>query len=141
MGTNDISNEPTYDKNNARPRAELGLTTDITMTGRSLTISPDYRKYVARKLDRLGKYSRQPVHYDVELSREKNPRQSKLGQRVTINSWTDGSIVRAESNGPDFYTAFDTAIHKLRERLLRGQFRLRVHHGGPPHPSPETGDS
>lgn len=128
-------------KKAGRSASEIDLGADMTMTGRKVTLSPDCRRYVARKLDRLGKYSRQPVHYDVELSREKNPRQSKTGQRVMISSWTNGSIVRVESSGPDFYVAFDAAIRKLRERLLRGRFRLRVHHAAQPPTSRDTNSS
>jgi hypothetical protein len=36
-----------------------------------------------------------------------------------ISGWTSGSIVRAESSGPDFYVAFDATTRKLRQRLLR----------------------
>jgi ribosomal subunit interface protein len=102
---------------------------DVVVTGRNVEVSASYRAHVVEKLARLGKYTHRVIRYDVELSHENNPRQSKACQRIEITGTGNGSTERAESVGPDFYAALDTAITKLAERLRRGHDRLRAHHG------------
>jgi hypothetical protein len=48
---------------------------------------------------------------------------------VEITLRGKGPVVRAESTGPDFYAALDTACQKLDNRLRRAADRRRVHHG------------
>ena len=66
---------------------------------------------------------------DVELSHEKNPRQSDHCQRVEITCVSRGPIVRAEACAGDFYSALDQAAAKLDARLRRSADRRRVHRG------------
>jgi len=117
----------------SRDEAEPNITPvgsfDVVMTGRGVEVSVGYGARVAAKLARLGKYAHGVTRYEVELSRENNPRQSKTGHRVEITSTGNGSTVRAESNGPDFNATLDYTVKKLSERLRRGHNRLRVHHG------------
>jgi hypothetical protein len=48
---------------------------------------------------------------------------------VEITLRGKGPVIRAESSGPDFYSALDTACTKLDHRLRREADRRRVHHG------------
>ena len=83
---------------------------------------------MAGKLARLGRYSSHVVRYDVVLDHERNPRQSKMCQRVEITGRGKGPTVRGEAYGPNFHFALGAAIGKLEERLRRTHDR-RVHHG------------
>jgi ribosomal subunit interface protein len=106
-----------------------GTESQIIVTGRNVVVPNGYLVQIAGKLRRLGKYTTGVTHYDVELYHEKNPRQSKKCQRVQIAATGNGSTVRAESRGPDFHSALDTAIHTLAQRLHRNHNKLRAHHG------------
>lgn len=102
---------------------------DIVMTGRNVDVPAHYRVHVTDKLAHLERLNNHPIRYDVELDHENNPRQSKTCQRVEITSTGNGPTMRAEASGPDFYTALDAALSKLKARLRRSHDRRRVHHG------------
>lgn len=103
-------------------------TVEIVVTGRNVDVSDRYRVYVADKLTRLGRYSSQLVRFDVVLDHEKNPRRSKVCQRVEITGRGKGPTVRGEAYGSDFHSALGAAVAKLEERLRRSHDRRRVHH-------------
>jgi ribosomal subunit interface protein len=108
---------------------QVSLAPQIVVTGRNVEVSARYRMYVAGKLAGLGRYSSHVVRYDVVLDHERNPRQSKVCQRVEINGRGKGPTVRGEAYGPDFHSALNAAVGKLEERLRRSHDRRRVHHG------------
>jgi ribosomal subunit interface protein len=88
--------------------------------------------HIAEKLARLERYGSHVsriVRYDVVLDHEKNPRLSKVCQRVEITGRGTGPTVRAEACGPDFRSVLDAAVAKLQETLRRSHDRRRVHHG------------
>ncbi len=113
----------------ATVNTQVSPAAEIIVTGRNVDVSAHYRMYVAGKLARLGRYSSHVVHYDVVLDHERNPRQSKVCQRVEITGRGKGPTVRGEAYGPDFHSALDAAVGKLEERLRRSHDRRRVHHG------------
>jgi ribosomal subunit interface protein len=102
---------------------------DIVMTARNVNVPAHYQVHLTDKLTRLQRYNSHVIRYDVELDHENNPRQSKTCQRVEITGTGKGPTVRAEARGPDFYTALDAALSKLKARLRRSHDRRRVHHG------------
>jgi ribosomal subunit interface protein len=75
----------------ATVNTQVSPATEIIVTGRNVDVSAHYRMYVAGKLARLGRYSSHVVHYDVVLDHERNPRQSKVCQRVEITGRGKGS--------------------------------------------------
>jgi ribosomal subunit interface protein len=102
---------------------------DIVVKGRNVEVPDHYRVHVADKLSRVKRYDHKAIRYDVELFHERNPRQSKICQRVEITGRCRGQLVRAEACGPDFYAALDVAVSKLENRLRRAADRRKVHHG------------
>src|SRR6201999_3873044 len=78
---------------------------------------------------KVERYDGKIIRVDVELSHEKNPRQSGNCQRVEITCVSRGPVVRAEACSSDFYSALDAAITKLDGRLRRYADRRRVHRG------------
>ncbi len=102
---------------------------DIVVKGRNVEVPEHYRVHVADKMARIERYDSKVVRYDIELFHEKNPRQSKVCQRVEITGTGKGPVVRAEACGPDFYAALDSAVGKLEGRLRRSCDRRKVHHG------------
>jgi len=102
---------------------------EIVVTGRNVEVPAHYQVHIAEKLARLERYGRHVVRYGVVLNHEKNPRLSKVCQRVEITGWGKGPTVRAEACGPDSHSVIDVAVGKLEETLRRSHDRRRVHHG------------
>ncbi|AOS65433.1 ribosome hibernation-promoting factor, HPF/YfiA family [Actinoalloteichus hymeniacidonis] len=102
---------------------------DIVVKGRNVEVPEHYRAHVADKLDRLERYDRKVISFDVELFHEPNPRQTKNCQRVEITGKGKGPVIRAEATAADFYAALDGAVAKLESRLRRAHDRRRVHYG------------
>jgi len=91
---------------------------------------PDhFRQHVGDKLSRVERYDHKIIRVDVELHHERNPRQANACQRIEITCKSRGPVVRSEACAGDFYSALDTAVTKLENRLRRSADRRRVHHG------------
>ena len=111
---------------------QVAVAADIVVTGRNVEVPAHYRVHIAEKLARLERYGSHVsriLRYDVVLDHEKNPRLSKVCQRVEITGRGTGPTVRAEACGPDFHSVLDAAVAKLQETLRRSHDRRRVHHG------------
>jgi ribosomal subunit interface protein len=102
---------------------------DIVVKGRQSEIHERFRQQVAEKLAKIEKLDPKVISVDVELSKERNPRQSDLCERVELTVHSRGPVVRAEAAAPDAYSALDAAYQKLEARLRRAHDRRRVHHG------------
>jgi ribosomal subunit interface protein len=102
---------------------------DIVVKGRNVEVPDHYRQHVSEKLEKVERYDHKIIRIEVELSHEKNPRQSDNCQRVELTCVSRGPIVRAEACAADFYAALDQAATRLSTRLRRGADRRRVHHG------------
>jgi len=102
---------------------------DIVVKGRNVEVPDHYRVHVAEKLSKVERYDGKIIRVDIELSHEKNPRQSDNCQRVEITCVSRGPVVRAEACSGDFYSALDKAATKLDARLRRAADRRRIHRG------------
>jgi ribosome-associated translation inhibitor RaiA len=69
------------------------------------------------------------MRIDVEVSEERNPRQSDHRERVELTISSRGPAIRAEASADDRYTALDLAFAKLESRLRRACDRRKVKHG------------
>ena len=65
----------------------------------------------------------------MEVSKERNPRQSDRRERVELTIRSRGPAIRAEAAADDRYTALDLAFAKLESRLRRASDRRKVRHG------------
>ena len=102
---------------------------DIVVTGRNVEVTENFRGHVTDKMAGVERLDTKTIRYEVELYHEKNPRLSKVCQRIEITGKGAGPTIRAEASGPDFHAALDGAIHKLEERLRRLRDRRKVHYG------------
>ena len=92
---------------------------------------PDhFRQRVQEKVAPSERLDSRVHRLDVELSHEKNPRQSDRCQRVEITCYSKGPVIRAEACADDQYGALDVAMDKLLERLRRANDRRHVPHRG-----------
>lgn len=102
---------------------------DIVVKGRNVEVPDHYRALIAEKLQKMERYDQKSIEVSVELSHERNKRQSDHCQRVEITFVGRGPVIRAEARSADFYSALDLAIAKLDTRLRRVADRRRVHRG------------
>ena len=102
---------------------------DIVVKGRKAEVTDRFRKHVVDKLSRIERYDAKAISLDVELSKERNPRQAERSDRIEITMRTRGPVIRAEACAPDPYAALDLASTKLEARLRRAADRRRIHHG------------
>jgi ribosomal subunit interface protein len=102
---------------------------EIIVRGRSITVPSRFRQHAAAKLAKLGKLDQKAVRIDVEVSKERNPRQSDRRERVELTIRSRGPAIRAEAAADDRYTALDLAFAKLESRLRRASDRRKVRHG------------
>ena len=102
---------------------------EIVVKGRKTEVTDRFRKHVEEKLARIERYDGKAISLDVEVSKERNPRQSDRCDRIEITMRTRGPVIRAEACAADPYAALDLATAKLEAILRRAADRRRVHHG------------
>ena len=105
---------------------------DIIFKGRRTDMPERFRDYASAKLGRIAKLDHKAIRVDVEVSAERNPRQSDRRERVELTIQSRGPAIRAEAAADDRYAALDRALAKLEERLRRsGDRRKAARHGAP----------
>ena len=102
---------------------------EIIVRGRHVTVPPRFRQHAIAKLAKLEKLDAKAVRIDVEVSEERNPRQSDHRERVELTIRSRGPAIRAEAAADDRYTALDLALAKIESRLRRAADRRKVKHG------------
>ena len=102
---------------------------DITFGAKGADITDRFRAYAEEKLTKVTQLLPRATALNVKLTRHAVPHTSVAGGRVEITVHGPGSIIRAESDGPDKYMAFDSAFHRVMERARRVHDK-RTDHGG-----------
>jgi len=102
---------------------------DIVVKGRNVEVPEHFRQHVTEKLTPCARLDSRVFRLDVELSHEKNPRQSAQCQGVEITCMSKGPVIRAEACADSYYAALDAATLKLEARLRKAHDRRRIHHG------------
>lgn len=102
---------------------------ETVVRGRNVVVPDHYRQHVSEKLAKLERYDGKIIRVDVELTHERNPRQTGRCQQIEITWRTRGPVVRSEACAEDFYKALDIAVERLERRLRQAADRRRVHHG------------
>jgi ribosomal subunit interface protein len=105
---------------------------DIIFKGRRTDVQERFRSYASAKLGRITKLAHKAIRVDVEVSAERNPRQSGRRERVELTILSRGPAIRAEAAADDRFAALDRALAKLEERLRRSADRRKsARHGAP----------
>ncbi len=99
---------------------------DITFKGRHTSVPERFRRHAAVKLAKLEKLDQRALRIDVEVSKERNPRQSDRSERVELTIRSRGPAIRAEAAADDRYAALDLAFAKLEGRRRRASERRKV---------------
>ena len=102
---------------------------EIIFKGRQTDVPERFRDYATAKLNKLVRLDQKAIIVDVELSVERNPRQSSQKDRVELTIWSRGPAIRAEAAAEDKIAALDLALAKLNSRLRRALDRRKNHYG------------
>ncbi len=102
---------------------------NIIFKGRQTDVLDRFRKHATAKLSKIEKLDQRAIRIDVEVSKERNPRQSGRRERVELTISSRGPAIRAEASAEDRYAALDIAFSKLESRLRRAGDRRKCRHG------------
>jgi len=89
---------------------------ELQITGKNVKLVPAVRKYIERKLGKLGRHLSDIIESKVEVSEEKtrSPQQHFVVQ-VTIDS--SGTLLRGEERGQDLFTAIDKVAEVMNRQI------------------------
>lgn len=99
---------------------------DIVVKGRKTEVPERFRNHVAEKMEKIQKLDGKVISLDVEVSKERNPRQADRSDRVEITMRTRGPVIRAEACASDPYAALDKASARLDAQMRKVADRRRV---------------
>jgi ribosomal subunit interface protein len=100
---------------------------DIVVTGRHTQVTDRFRQHLEEKLSKVPQLLPRVSRIDVVVTHEKAVRN---GDAVEITCHAKGPVIRAEACTDDPYSALDSALDKLFERLRRVSDRKRVSRTG-----------
>ena len=102
---------------------------DIVVKSRHVEVSDRFRSHAEEKLSRLEKHDHRVIRVEVEIDKERNPRQHDRAVRVQLTAFSKGPVIRAEAAAEDKMSALDIALDKMASQMRRAADRRRVHHG------------
>ncbi len=107
---------------------------DIIFRGRRTSIQERFREYATAKLGKIVKLDQKTISIDVEVTLERNPRQSAQRERVELTLYSRGPVIRAEAAADDRFMALDRALAKLETHMRRACDRRKTRNSA--HVSP-----
>ncbi len=102
---------------------------DIVVKSRHMDVSDRFRSHVEEKLSRLEKHDHRVMRVEVEVDKERNPRQHDRAVRVELTAFSKGPVIRAEAAAEDKMAALDMALDRMTTQMRRAADRRRVHRG------------
>jgi len=102
---------------------------EVVVTGRHIELSDRFRSHVEEKLTRLEKHDHRIIRVNVEVEKERNPRQADRAVRLQLTALSKGPVIRAEACAADKMAALDLALDKMAAQMRRASDRRRVHRG------------
>jgi ribosomal subunit interface protein len=102
---------------------------DIVVKGRHIDVSERFRSHAEDKLTRLEKHDHRLIRVEVEVEKERNPKQQDRSIRVELTAFSKGPIIRAEAAAEDKMAALDLALDRMAAQMRRAADRRRVHRG------------
>jgi ribosomal subunit interface protein len=112
---------------------------DIIFRGRRTGVPDRFRDYATAKLGKIVKLDQKTISIDVEITLERNPRQSAQRERVELTVYSRGPVVRAEAAADDRFQAFDRAAAKLETHMRRACDRRKARKPGHAAPAEAAG--
>ncbi len=102
---------------------------DVVVNSRHCELSERFRSHVEEKLARLEKHDHRIIRVQVEVEKERNPRQHDRSVRVELTAFSKGPVIRAEAAAEDKMGALDLALDKMAAQMRRAADRRRIHRG------------
>jgi ribosomal subunit interface protein len=102
---------------------------DIVLNSRHCELTDKFREHVREKLTRLEKHDHRVIRVEVEVEKERNPRQADRAVRVQLTGFSKGPVIRAEACAEDKLAALDLALDRMAAQMRRAADRKRVHRG------------
>jgi len=102
---------------------------DIVLNSRHCELTDRFRSHVEEKLARLEKHDHRVIRVEVEVDKERNPRQADRAVRVELTVFSKGPVIRAEAAAEDKMSALDLALDRMAGQMRRASDRRRVHRG------------
>ena len=102
---------------------------EIVVKSRHIEVSDRFRSHVEEKLARLEKHDHRLIRVEVEVDKQRNPRQQDRAIQVELTAFSKGPVIRAEAAAVDKMTALDMALDKMATQMRRAADRRRVHRG------------
>ena len=103
---------------------------DIIFHGRRTSVQERFREYATAKLSKIVKLDQKTISVDVEVTLERNPRQSAQRERVELTLYSRGPVIRAEAAADDRFMALDRALAKLETHVRRACDRRKARNSG-----------
>ncbi len=103
---------------------------DIIFRGRRTSVQERFREYATAKLGKIVKLDQKTISIDVEVTLERNPRQSAQRERVELTLYSRGPVMRAEAAADDRFMALDRALAKLETHMRRACDRRKARNSG-----------
>jgi ribosomal subunit interface protein len=75
----------------------------------------------------LEKHDHRVIRVEVEVEKERNPRQADRAVRVELTAFSKGPVIRAEAAAEDKMGALDLALDKMAAQMRRAADRRREH--------------
>ena len=69
---------------------------EIVVKCRHMDVSDRFRSHVEEKLARLEKHDHRVMRVEVEVDKERNPRQADRAVRVELTAFSKGPVIRSE---------------------------------------------
>ncbi len=102
---------------------------EIVVKSRHMDVSDRFRSHAEEKLTRLEKHDHRIMRVEVEVEKERNPRQQDRAVRVELTAFSKGPVIRAEAAADDKMAALDLALDRMASQMRRAADRKRVHRG------------
>jgi len=101
---------------------------ELKVTGKNIELTPQLREYIEKKLGKLSRHLPDILEAKVEVSEEKTRSpQTRYVIQVTINS--NGTILRGEERGDDFFVAIDKVADVMDRQIERFKGRRSIRKG------------
>jgi len=90
----------------------------IRIITKKFTLTDDVREWVEKKLAKLNKFFPEDTEATVALS------STKIGERIELTIYRNGSIFRSEVADKDYKCALDTAMENIERQIRKNRTRL-----------------
>jgi putative sigma-54 modulation protein len=97
----------------------------VLIQGDDLTITPDLKDYVEKKVSRLDHYLPSINEARVELAEEKSARSASDREVAQLTVMARGVVLRAEERNEDIFAAVDAVLDKMQRQIERYKGKRR----------------